>query len=178
MKTKLTVFLAAVLLVTGCDLIKDAAEVEFSTDLTAVIPVVAPAKKAGNALAEVNASNFSQSYPLELADNVDIEPYLEKIREINLQSLQVTVNGLTEGQIVNTLTLSVAGVGTVFTRSNITPANNSFTPEIESGILGNVGNKLKNDRMITLTVAGTASNPMAFTVNLTFDAGIVAGALD
>lgn len=178
MKTKLTLFLVAALMITGCDLIKDAAEVEFSTDLTAVIPVVVPVKKAGNATDGVNASEFMQSYPLELADNVDIEPYLEKIREINLQSLLVTVSGLTEGQVLNTLTLSVVGVGTVCTQSNITPSNNSFTPEIVAGILDNVGNKLKNDRMITLTVSGVASGPMVFAVELSFDADIVAGALD
>ena len=40
MKTKITLFLAAVILLTGCDLFKNAAEITINTNLTADIPVI------------------------------------------------------------------------------------------------------------------------------------------
>ncbi len=174
MKKIMTLLIASALMMTGCSLIKDAAEVTITTDLTTTIPVVVTGGKSTAA----PSLTFSQSQDLELADNADIEPYLEKIREINMKSLVVTVNGLTSGQVINTISLDVTGVGTICTQTNITSTTNSFTPVISSAILEQVGAKLKSDKKITLTVHGNASGPMAFGVNLVFDTDIVAGALD
>jgi len=170
----MTLLIASALTLAGCSLIKDAAEVTITTDLTTVIPVVVTGTKSVNAPAVA----FSQSQDLELADNTEIEPYLEKIREIDLKSLVVTVNGLTSGQTINTISLDVTGVGTICTQTNITSTTNSFTPEITSVILGQVGAKLKSDKKITITVHGDVSGPMTFAVSLVFDTDIVAGALD
>lgn len=172
----MTLLLASVLMLAGCSLIKDAAEVTITTDLTTIIPVVVSVTKSVDAQ-EVGAS-FSQAQDLKLEDNVDIEPYLEKIREINMKSLVVTVNGLTSGQFISSISLDVTGVGTVCTQTNITSTANSFTPVIASGVLEQVGAKLKSDKKITITVHGDTSGPMAFSVTLVFDTDIVAGALD
>lgn len=172
----MTLLLASVLMLAGCSLIKDAAEVTITTDLTTTIPVVVTGAKSVDI--EPISIAFSQSQDLELAENEDIEPYLEKIREIHMKSLVVTVNGLTSGQSIGTIALDVTGVGNICTQMNITSTGNSFTPSIATGILEQVGAKLKSDRKITFTVHGDASGPMAFTVNLVFDTDIVAGALD
>jgi hypothetical protein len=176
MKKIMTLLVASALLMTGCSLIKDAAEVTITTDLTTVIPVVVTGTKSVNA--QTVGVGFSQSQDLELADNTEIEPYLEKIREINLKSLVVTVNGLASGQTINTISLDVTGVGTICTQTNITSTANTFTPVITSAILGQVGAKLKSDNKITITVHGDVSGPMTFAVSLVFDSDIVAGALD
>lgn len=179
MKTKMTLILATVLLFAGCDLIKDAAEVDFSTDLTANIPVVVIGDKSGNADAELLVVPFTKSYDLNLGDNVDIKPYLEKIRKITLNSLEGFVTGLIAGQTINTLSLDVTGVGTIATVTNITAANSTFTtPSVSSDNLDDVAALLKKDRKVTLVVHGDASGPMTFTVTCIFDAQITAGALD
>ncbi len=176
MKKLMTLLIASALTLAGCSLIKDAAEVTITTDLTTVIPVVVTSKKSVDVQAV--GVGFSQSQDLELAENEDIEPYLEKIREINIKSLVVTVSGLTAGQFISTISLDVTGVGNICTQTNITSTANSFTPVISSAILEQVGAKLKSDKKITITVHGDASGPMAFAASLVFDTDIVAGALD
>ena len=156
---------------------EDAAEVTISTELKADIPVVivAPATKSAD---QISAIDFSKSQDLTLSANDDIEPYLDKIKEVNLNSLIVTVTGLGEGQTINSVALDVTGVGNIFTQTNITMTNNSFTPAISATTLNQVGAKLLSDRKITLTLTGNASGPMTFTVGLNFDADIVANALE
>lgn len=176
MKKLMTLLLASVLMLAGCSLIKDAAEVTITTDLTSVIPVVVTGTKSVDA--QATAIAFTKSQDLKLEDNVDIEPYLEKIREINMKSLVVTVTGLTAGQVISTVSLDVTGVGTICTQTNITSTTNSFTPMISSAMLEQVGAKLKSDKKITITVHGEASGLMTFAASLVFDTDIVAGALD
>jgi len=178
MKTKMTLLLVTVLLFTGCDWLKDLGEITISTDLTLNIPVAVSGTKSADAVAIVPSYNFSSSLDLELGDNEEIEPYLEKIREINIKSLVVTVNGLGVGQTINTISLEVTGVGVICTQTNITSANNTFTPVIDQVKLDEAGAKLKADKKITVTVSGNVSGPMTFIVGLLFETDIIAGALD
>lgn len=117
---------------------------------------------------------FTKTQDLTLASNADIEPYIAKIKEVDLNSLVVTITGLSEGQTINSVSLDVTGVGNIFTQTNITMSNNSFTPVIAAGMLDMVAAKLTTDRKITLTVSGIASGAMSFTVSLNFDAIIIA----
>jgi len=179
MKTKIALFFASLLLVSGCDKIKDLADVTLSTDLSMNIPVViSPAKSASVVLRDIAVATFSATQDLSLGDNEDVEPYLSKIKSIDLKSLVVTVTGLSEGQTINTISLAVTGVGTICTQTNITSVSNSFTPVINETMLSEAEAKFKSDKKITVTVSGEASGPMTFTVGLVFDADIKAGALD
>jgi hypothetical protein len=170
MKTRLFLSLTLIVALTGCELIKDKATIPISTDLKADIPlvIVAPGTKSANAIV------FNKSQTLSLADNTEIEPYLEKIKEIDLNSLVVTVTGLTGDQTINSVALEVTGVGNVFTQTNITMTNNSFTPPIAAGIFDQVAAKLTTDKQITLTLSGNASGPMSITVSLNFGIDVVA----
>jgi len=166
-------------LFTACSAIEDAATITISTDLKADIPVVvvsSPAKSGDQVLA-INAIDFSKSQNLMLSSNTDIEPYLDKIKDVNLNSLAVTVTGIVEGQTINTVALDVTGVGNIFTQTDITMTNNSFTPTISAEMLDQVAAKLMSERMITLTLSGNVSGPMTFTVSLNFDTDIIANVL-
>ena len=179
MKAKLTVLVAFVILLSGCELLKKATTIDITTDLTADVPVAVvsvPTKSAGIAGALASIS-FSKTQDLNLADNTDIEPYLEKIEKINLNTLVVTVNGLGVEDVINSVALDVEGVGNVFTQTDISMTNNSFTPVIGSGVLNQVASKLTNDKKITLTVSGNASGPMTFTVSLNFETVLTAQVL-
>ena len=178
MKTKITLVLAAVMLLTGCDLFKDAAEITINTNLTADIPVIVAVGKSADLISEATAVNFSGTAKLSLADNPDIENYLEKIREIDLKSVVITVNGLSAGQTINTITVSVSGSGELGTQTNITSTSNSFTPAVNATVYGNAEKALLADQEISITATGTASGPMTFTVRCNFTTAVVAGALD
>lgn len=178
MKTKMTLILATVILFAGCSLIKDSAEVTIPAELSTVITVVVAPQKSVDNIAEANALGFSKTQVLSLADDANIEPYLEKIRKVDILSVNVTINGLVAGQTINSISLDVTGVGTVCTQTNITSTNNSFLAVVSSAILDQIGAKFKSDKMITITVYGNVSGPMTFTVTPYFEVEVIAGALD
>jgi hypothetical protein len=179
MKSRAILFIVLISFLSGCNLIKKASEVKISTSLTTDLPVVVVAAptKSLDLNAVVTDINFSKSLDLVLDSNPDIKPYLSKIRSISLKSLLITINGLSAGQTITTVSLAVDGVGTIFTRTGITMENNSFTPVIAAGVLDNVSAKLLSDKKITLTVSGAASGPMTFTVNCNFDTSVTASVL-
>jgi len=177
MKTKMFYFLILTAVLGGCSLLKDATTVPIATDLNADIPVVVAGVKSADQAGSVNAVVFSKTQDLTLGSNADIEPYLAKIESIKLNSLVVTITGLTAGQTINSVSLDVTGVGNVFTQTNITTSNNSFTPVISAAILDNIAAKLTSDKKITLTVSGNASGAMTFTCSLNFSVVVTASVL-
>jgi hypothetical protein len=175
MNTKLICFLVILFTIGGCSKIKDATTISLSTQLQTSIPVTVTAvgMKSYDIIAVDNSITFTKSQDLTLANNVDLAPYIEKIKSINLNSLIVTISGLSADQTISSVTLNVAGVGDIFTQTNITSTANSFSPTIASGILDKVAAKLSTDRKITLTVSGSASGVMSFTVGLNIDTSVV-----
>jgi len=178
MKTKMTFLFSALLLLAACGLIKDAAEVTISTELTSLMQITVAGAKSAELTPEINALNFSKSQVLSLSENEDLVPYLDKIREIDIQTVFVDIYGLTPGQIINTLSLDVEGVGTIGTITNITSVNVAYPPTINIAKLAEAAKKLKNDKKITLVVYGDANMPMTFNINMIFPVDVVAGALD
>jgi len=176
MKTKLFYLLAIIIVFAGCDKLKDAATIPVTTNLKADVPILiaAPGTKSVDMIGAVNALVFTKTQELTLAANEDIEPYISKIKEIDLNSLVVTVTGLTQGQTINSVSLDVTGVGNVFTQTNITMTNNTFTPVIASATLDAIATKLTNDKKITLTLSGNSSGPMTITISLNFGVTVTA----
>lgn len=179
MKYRLLCFLVFLVAIVGCSKIKDAATINVSTHLQTDIPVVVTTvgMKSFDMISVGNSIIFTKTQDLTLAGNVDIAPYLDKIKAINLNSVVVTITGLTTGQTINTVSLEVSGVGNVFTQSNITMTNNSFTPTISSALLDQIASKLTADRKISITVSGNTSGPMTFTVGLNIDSTVIVYAL-
>lgn len=179
MKTTLLCFFVLLIAIGGCSKIKDAATISVSTHLQTDIPVViAPVGlKSFDMISVGNSIIFSKTQDLTLSNNVDISPYLDKIKAIYLNSVVVTISGLTSGQTINTVSLEVAGVGNVFTQSNITMTNNSFTPVISSALLDQIASKLSADRKISITVSGNTSGPMTFIVGLNIASTVIVYAL-
>ena len=57
------------------------------------VTVTNPAKSVDGA----KSLSFSKTQDLSLADNSDLESYLDKINEIDLSNLVITITGLTTG---------------------------------------------------------------------------------
>ena len=170
MKSKFFIYLVPFVALAGCDKIKDATAITVNTELQSNIQVTvtSPAKSADGA----KSLSFSKTQDLSLADNADLESYLEKINEIDLSNLVITITGLTTGQSISSISLAVAGVGTAFTQTNITMANNSFTPSVSSTFLGQMASKLTADKKLTFTISGSASEEMTFVVSCNMDAKV------
>lgn len=178
MKTKMTFLFSALLLLAACGLIEDAAEVTINTELTSLMQITVTGAKSAELTPEINALNFSKSQVLSLSENEDLVPYLDKIREIDIKSVSVDIYGLAPGQIINTLSVDVEGVGKIATITNITSVNVAYTPTINMAKLAEAAKKLKNDKKITLVVYGDANMPMSFNIQMMFPVDVVAGALD
>ena len=179
MKIRLICFFVFLVAIGGCSKIKDAATISVATHLQTDIPVVVTSvgMKSINMISVSNSIVFTKTQDLTLSNNVDIAPYLDKVKSINLNSVVVTISGLTTGQTINSVSFDVAGVGNIFTQSNITMANNTFIPSISSGLLDQIALKLTSDRKISITVSGNTSGPMIFSVGLNIDSTVIVYAL-
>jgi len=177
MKTKMTLILATIFLLGGCSLIKDAATVTIDTELTSSLTILIDGKKSSD-LIENGEFSFTKTMDLRLDENTEIEPYLEKIREIGLNSLAVTITGLYSNQVISTIALDVTGVGNVCTQTNVTSSTNSFTPEVSEDTFNKVAAKLTNDLKITYTIHGFVNLPGTFVITTNWGAKVTAGALD
>lgn len=178
MKTKLFCFLVLLIAFSGCDKIKDAATITIPTNLTTNISVVVPiagAMKSFDLVATDNSFLFSKTDSLVLTGNDDLALYLDKVKAIDLNTVVVTISGLSAGQTINSIKLNVNGVGDIFAQTNITSStNNSFTLMIDSVVLNQVAAQLTDKRKITLTVSGSASGAISFTVGLNIGANVIA----
>lgn len=176
MKTKILFILASLAAITGCELIQDAATVSIPTRFKTEIPIVISSYgvKSSETISANAPISFTETQDLYIADNMDVEPYLEKIKTIKLNEVVVTVKGLKEGQAINSISLDVAGVGNIITKTGITMANNTFTPVIPATVFEQVAQKLKDERKIRITVSGNVSEPLSITVGLDIDADVVA----
>jgi hypothetical protein len=170
MKSKLLIFLFPLMGLAGCNKIKDATAITVNTELQSNISVTVtnPAKSDNGA----KSLTFSKTQDLSLADNSDLESHLSKINEINLSNLVITITGLAADQSISSISLDVAGVGTVFTQTDITMTNNSFTPSVSTTILEQMASKLKADKKLTFTISGSASDEMTFIVSCNMDAEV------
>jgi hypothetical protein len=171
MKFKLF-FLIAFFAVTGCDKIKENATLPISTHISTTIPVVVTSTgvKSSDIVTVDAPMSFSRTQELKIEDNEDVAQYLTRIKEIELKSLLVTVNGLTEGQAINSISVDIAGIGNIFTQTNITMTNNSFTPTLAAGIFDSISEKFQTEKKITITAYGSTSGPLSVTVLLDMDA--------
>lgn len=178
MKTKIffVILMAAVL--TSCDNIKDLFTTDVETTLELSVPVSVTTSGTGMALKSADgtaAYAFTKTGTLSLDDNDDVADYIDKVKEVNVSAIDASVLGLSAGQTIQTMTVSVNSVGTILTLTNIT-SSSIITPNISETLLDQIGTQLENDLAITVTVTGTTNvAPMNFTLELAFDALVKAG---
>lgn len=180
MKKNLLFLSITILLLFSCNSIKEAITVSVPTTLKVDVPLSVSVTKSldlNNKAGTVY--NFTADKVLEVADNVDINDYINKIKSVDLTGVTITIVTLNGTEEVLTLDVSVSGVsGPVFSTTNITATtNNPFSPVITSAIqaqLNLVEAKLVADRKLTITVSGTTNAaPLTLTAKLAFDAKFV-----
>ena len=181
MKSKLfLIIVVSAFMFSSCETIEDWFRTDIETTLEMSVNVNIPQPAMMLKSGEVAAENysFSESGNLSLADNPEIEEHIDKLKALTLENLEVSIFGLQSGQVINSLTVSVSGIGTIVTLTNITPGSGTFTPAISETLLEQVANLLLDSHTISATVAGNSNYaPMSFNVELAFDALVEAGLL-
>ena len=175
--TKLIIVFFLLLSLMGCDKLRELATITINTRLETEFPIVV--NESGiNLPGALNANNapiqFSVTEVLKIEENFDLEPYIKKIKGIDLEKLEVTVLGLTQGQAINSVSLDILGIGNIVTLTNITMTNNKYTPDIPDELFDRVASKLLSDKQITATVSGNTSSPISITLEVAIDAKVLA----
>lgn len=172
-----------ILTITSCDKIKDLLTVSISTTIEGQIPLqvgITPQSQTKSNFNDTKASaiNYNVNHNISIADNPDLKPYLSKIKEINIRSIQVEFIGLNKGEIIDFITISVAGVGELASITNVTSSNNSFSPSISSDLLSSISKDLLKNKKITVNIKGETNGPLKCFVNLKMDTKVKAQALE
>ena len=174
-RTFFTIIIASILLFSGCEKIKELMTFTIKTQFETEFPVVVTefGVKSSEGTSAGAPIQFNVTETIKIEDNFDLEPYINKIKEINLDTLVVTVTGLTQGQTINSVSLDAEGIGNIITLSNITMTNNKFTPDIPKSKFDSVASKLLNEKQITATVSGNRSGPLSVTLGISIDARVI-----
>jgi len=164
------------LMLSGCEKLKDLMTLTINTKFEAEFPINLSEYlvKSGDSPSQNNLVDFDVTETIKIEENFDIEPYIKKIKEINLKKIEVTVTGLKEGEIVNSISLHVKDIGHIVTLNNITPDNNVFTLNVPQSTLDEAASILLNTKEITITVSGNATESIFATVGVSIDAAIIA----
>lgn len=165
----------------SCNAIKEAITVPINTTLSVDVPLPVTGTKSGSLNYKAGTVNyFTANKVLQVADNVDMNAYINKIKSVDLTKVAINIVTLTDPDEILTLDVSVSGAtGPVFSQTNITAtANNPFSPVITSAIqaqLDQVEAKIIADRQLTITVSGTTNVAAGrvLTAKLAFDAKFV-----
>ena len=184
MKNNLLLLTISTLILCSCSEIKDAITVPITTTLSVDVPLTVSITKSGSLNDKAGTVyNFSAEKILEVASNVDMTSYINKIKSVDLRSVSISIAPLSGSEEVLTLNVFVTGItGSVFSKTNITATtNNPFFPVITPAIqtqMNLVEAKIITDRKITITVSGTTNTaPLNLTAKLAFDAKFICAPL-
>lgn len=155
----------------GCEEVDELTRVDFNTTLTEEVMV---------ALSESNAG-FDENFTLNLANNDDIEPYLDKIESISITSATYTIkdySGLDTA--TGSLTLNAASeLFGPFQHTFFEDDQNATIFTLDDSKLNALANSLTSSNQLSIDVSGS-QNPAqnaSFTVEFRFQLEVTAQAL-
>lgn len=112
---------------------------------------------------------FSQSLTESLEENQNVNLDPNSLKSMNVEDFFVKFIGIQNNQSIDTVKVSVEGVGPITTLENIASSILAKQPELNSSILVQIGNILRSEQQLTVSVSGTTRNaPMSFVVETYF----------
>lgn len=178
MKNTFLLLLIIPALLFSCDKIDEINTIDFDTTLSTAIPVAVVETSAMSAKSAETEYSFSQSQTTKLSDINEISDYLNKLKSIDINDLEIVFSNLGEGEVISTIDISVTGAGMLVSLTNISLTNNTQNPDVNSAVLLQAASILSSTKEIEITVSGTTNTaPMAFVVNMNFDCHIEAEAI-
>ena len=100
------------LMLFSCSLFDNANSVDLDSSLSMDIPIVVNELSAIS-LKSAASFPFSETGYASLAEDEDLSDYLDKIKSIDINSVKVSFYGLQEGQVIESVSLTVSGVGEI-----------------------------------------------------------------
>lgn len=162
----------------SCDKIDEINTIEFDTTLSMDVPVVVVDPSAQLQKSAQEEFAFAVTQTTRLSDISEISDYLNKLKSIDINDLELVISNLGEGEEINSIEVSVTGAGTLVTLTNISATNNVQNPDIDNAVLVQAATILNSTKEVELTVSGTTNTaPMDFIVNMDFDCHIEAEAI-
>ncbi|MFV0590420.1 MAG: hypothetical protein ACK5M7_03470 [Draconibacterium sp.] len=157
-------FLSFILLILIAFSSCDTTEVS-TTTLSIKVPVAVEDTTSTVTKSEIVGYPFSGS----LTDSLTNNEFLDNLKSLKIEDFYVNFKGIQNNQSIDTINISVEGVGIIATLEDITSSNLAPQPEINSSILVLIGNILRAEQQLTVSVSGTTNAaPMNFVVETYF----------
>lgn len=178
MKNTILLLLILTVLFFSCDKIDEVNTIEFDTTLSMDVPVAVASPSAQLFKSAEAEYSFSQTQVTRLSEIGQISEYLNKLKSIDINDLEIIFDNLGEGEVINSINISITGAGSLVTLTNISNATSAQSPEIDSAVLLQAASILNTTKEIEVTVSGTTNTaPMDFLVQMDFDCHIEAEAI-
>ena len=175
MKNTILLLLILPALFFSCEKIDEANTIEFDTTLSMDVPVAVASPTAQLVKSAKAEYSFSQTQVTRLSEIDQISEYLNKLKSIDINDLEIVFDNLDEGEVIHSINISITGAGSMVTLTNISIATNTQNPEIDSAVLLQAASILNATKEIEVTVSGTTNTaPMDFMVKMDFDCHIEA----
>ena len=141
-----------VLILSGCESITT----DFDTNLKATIlaDIITPAEKSS--LKGVTTYPFSSTKVLDIKENSKITEYIDRLKEINVKSVNCTFSGIPEGETITEMNISVQSVALDVSLENLVNGM-SVTLDVSPNILNALSLELTDNQQITIMVSGKST---------------------
>ncbi|MCK3684644.1 hypothetical protein [Maribellus sp. YY47] len=174
-----TLILIFLIVLSSCDKINETKNVNINTTMSMEIPVSVKAPISATVKSAQVSYSFSDSLTQSIEEVEKLTGYLDLMKSMIVEDVYVVFSGLQENQTIERIDFSLDGVGLFATIENVTSATLNQQPEVNKSLLVLIGNVLRANNELKLTVSGTANNaPMTFNVTTYFDLHIVAAPLE
>ncbi len=165
---------------TSCEKIKSLADVKFDTELGGDIHVMI--SKDMQKSATVDTYPFSESVKVDLRDNEDIDKYFDKLKNFDVQSVTLTVKGVTGGPVTllnGSLTIGAASSSALWLVKNVAlESGNTITLDNNTGQWDIVNEILDSKKNFTIAVEGTTDKDnVSFTLYVGIKVSVTANPL-
>lgn len=171
----LAVVLTGLLIPGSCSLITT----DFDTNLRITILADVekpPEKKSG--LKDAATYPFSATEVLDIKDNSKINDYIDRLKEIEVQSIKCTFSGIPAGETITEFNISFSPVGINITLENIT-SGASVTLDVSPQLLDNISKQLTDNQPITINISGQSTYaPMVLSTLIDIPVAVTARVLD
>ena len=174
MKT-LAMVLVALIILGSCDKITTDFDTSLKTTILADVQLPAEVKST---LKDVTTYPFNASQKLDVKDNSKINDYIDRLKEINVQSITATFTGIPSGETITDLNISIQSVALDLTLENLENGV-SVTLDVSNHLLNAISNELTDNHEITISISGESTYaPMTLRTLMDFQVSVTARVLD
>ena len=171
----LGMLLVVLIILGGCDSITTDFDTNLRTTILADVQLPAEVKST---LKDVTTYSFNASQKLDIKDNSKINDYIDRLKEINVQSITCTFTGIPSGETITELNISIQSVALDLALENLENGI-SVTLDVSNHLLNAISNELTDKHEITISVSGESTHaPMTLSTLMDFQVSVTARVLD